>query len=221
MSTKIPRPTPRSGARTRTGVIGRPPDVDGADTRHEILQVARRFFAEIGYAGTTTRMISDEVGVSSAAIHHYFGRKKDLAIAVWIDTTDKAYSRLYEAVRAETTFQNKVGVLMNESYDDLRRDEETALFMLTIREDARRTPELAEIRGDNRLGKLIREIVDFGVETGAVNEAQRPLVQGALSAVALGVTLLSIDVSARRTAQAVEGCRQLFGGTLISPPQSR
>ena len=165
-------------------------------------------------------MISDQVGVSAAAIHHYFGRKKDLAIAVWADTTDNAYSRLYAAVRAEDTFESKVGVLMKESYDDMRRNEKTALFMLTIREDARRTAELSEIRGDNRLGKLVREIVEHGIRTGVVDESKRSQVQGALSAVALGVTLLSIDVSARRTAEAVEGIRELFGGSLIHPPET-
>ncbi|OBB17629.1 hypothetical protein A5761_09715 [Mycolicibacterium setense] len=162
-------------------------------------------------------MISDEVGVSPAAIHHYFGRKRELALAVWHDTTERAYARLYDAVRAENTFAGKVGALMNESYDDLRRDEETALFMLTIREDARRTSDLSEIRGDSHLGGLIREIVDYGIEIGAVEERNRTLLQGALSAIAMGVTLLSVDVSARRTAQAVEGCRQLFDGTLVKP----
>jgi AcrR family transcriptional regulator len=164
-------------------------------------------------------MISVEVGVTPAAIHHYFGRKKDLAVSVWRSTTDEAYSRLYEAVRAEDSFAAKIGALMNESYDDLRRDEETALFMLTIREDARRTPDLSEIRGDNRLGKLVSEIVECGVQTGAVDARNQALARGALNAIALGVTLLSVDVSARNTAQAVEGCRLLFEGTLVRQPE--
>jgi len=49
-----------------------------ADTREQVLQAARRQFAEHGYAGATVRSIADEAGVNPALIHHYFGTKAQL-----------------------------------------------------------------------------------------------------------------------------------------------
>jgi AcrR family transcriptional regulator len=54
---------------------GRPAGVDGAETRERILRAARSCFAAYGYAATTNRMIAERTGVTTAAIHHHFGRK--------------------------------------------------------------------------------------------------------------------------------------------------
>jgi AcrR family transcriptional regulator len=52
-----------------------------ADTRSEILAVARRQFTANGYDGTTIRGIAADAGVDPALVHHYFGAKDDLFIA--------------------------------------------------------------------------------------------------------------------------------------------
>ncbi len=51
------------------------------DTRARILDVARRRFAEAGYAGTSVRGIAAEASVDSALVHHYFGTKEELFLA--------------------------------------------------------------------------------------------------------------------------------------------
>jgi AcrR family transcriptional regulator len=47
-------------------------------TKDEILDVARRQFAERGYAQTTIRSIAAGAGVHPALLHHYFGTKQQL-----------------------------------------------------------------------------------------------------------------------------------------------
>jgi AcrR family transcriptional regulator len=53
----------------------------GPDTRGEILDAARRSFAERGFRGTTVRGVATAAGVDSALVHHYFGTKSDLFLA--------------------------------------------------------------------------------------------------------------------------------------------
>ncbi|MBM7791315.1 TetR/AcrR family transcriptional regulator [Tenggerimyces flavus] len=52
------------------------------DTRGEIIEVARAEFAARGFEGTSIRGVARAAGVDPALIHHYFGSKDDLFLAV-------------------------------------------------------------------------------------------------------------------------------------------
>lgn len=51
------------------------------DTRAEILEAARREFANRGYDRATIRGIAGEAGVDPSLVHHYFGTKDELFAA--------------------------------------------------------------------------------------------------------------------------------------------
>ncbi|WP_410599923.1 TetR family transcriptional regulator [Amycolatopsis sp. lyj-90] len=51
------------------------------ETREEILDAARRRFAEQGYDGATVRGIAADAGVNAALLHHFFGTKQRLFAA--------------------------------------------------------------------------------------------------------------------------------------------
>lgn len=51
------------------------------ETREEILEAARRRFAEQGYDGATVRAIAADAGVNAALLHHFFGTKQRLFAA--------------------------------------------------------------------------------------------------------------------------------------------
>lgn len=51
-------------------------------TRDAILDAARGRFAAAGYRGTTIRAIAADAAVDPALVHHYFGTKRDLFVAV-------------------------------------------------------------------------------------------------------------------------------------------
>ncbi|MBP3087640.1 TetR/AcrR family transcriptional regulator [Corynebacterium sp. sy017] len=50
--------------------------------RDEILEGARRCFAEHGYEGATVRLLEDAIGKSRGAIFHHFGDKENLFLAL-------------------------------------------------------------------------------------------------------------------------------------------
>jgi TetR/AcrR family transcriptional regulator, regulator of cefoperazone and chloramphenicol sensitivity len=58
---------------------------DPESMKARILLVARRFFGEYGYHGTTTRMIAKAVNIDISTLHYHWGDKKDLYEAVIID----------------------------------------------------------------------------------------------------------------------------------------
>jgi AcrR family transcriptional regulator len=58
---------------------GRRPGESGA--REEILEAARRQFAEQGFRATTLRQVAADAGVDVRLVSHYFGSKADLFVA--------------------------------------------------------------------------------------------------------------------------------------------
>jgi AcrR family transcriptional regulator len=58
--------------------VGRRPGK--ADTRQEIIEAARRVFAERGYDGTSLRAVARAAAVDPALVHHYFEGKADLFV---------------------------------------------------------------------------------------------------------------------------------------------
>lgn len=60
---------------------GRPRSDDAADRRAVLLDVARRHFAEKGFAGASLRGIAREAGVDASLVSHYFGDKQSLLVA--------------------------------------------------------------------------------------------------------------------------------------------
>lgn len=56
---------------------------DKTDKKDHILDVAERVFAEQGYDGASTRMISGEAGVNMAMLNYYFGSKEGVFLAIF------------------------------------------------------------------------------------------------------------------------------------------
>jgi AcrR family transcriptional regulator len=59
--------------------VGRRPG--NADTRGEIVEAAKRVFADKGYEGTSLRAVAREAAVDPALVHHYFDGKASLFVA--------------------------------------------------------------------------------------------------------------------------------------------
>jgi AcrR family transcriptional regulator len=58
----------------------------GSTARDEILDAAGELFTTRGYAGTSTRMIAEAVGIRQASLYHHFKTKDDILEALLQDT---------------------------------------------------------------------------------------------------------------------------------------
>ena len=79
-------------SRTRTRL---PP----ATRRDEILDTARRLFAERGYATVSASEVAREAGVTPGLLHHYFGGKRGLFETL----VQRLGPQILEVVRVDTT----------------------------------------------------------------------------------------------------------------------
>jgi AcrR family transcriptional regulator len=86
----LPAPRPRAG---------RPPSMPAP--RERILEEAARLFARSGYENSSMADVAASLGVSKAAIYHYFGTKQDIYDAIIIDVLHG----LTAAVAAEVAAQ--------------------------------------------------------------------------------------------------------------------
>ena len=69
-------------------------------TRRLLLEVARRLFAEPGYAGTGTEEVVQQAGVTRGALYYHFRDKRDLFRAVVEDLQQELMQRIQEAAAA-------------------------------------------------------------------------------------------------------------------------
>lgn len=71
---------------------GRPPL-----TREAILDAAQKLFGENGFAGTSIRLIANELGVFNASIHYHFPTKESILDAIfsnWFDTEANYFRKI-------------------------------------------------------------------------------------------------------------------------------
>ena len=71
----------------------RGPYAKGVERRREILDRAIEVFAERGSDGTSLRAIGDAIGVSHAALRHYFASREQLLLEVYRFAADRSSER--------------------------------------------------------------------------------------------------------------------------------
>src|SRR5438128_3406960 len=80
--------------------VGTVRELKGAETRRRIIRAAWSVIAERGLAGTTTRIVAREAGISHGMCHYHFATKDDLMLAVvdherhyWIEPMEELVGR--------------------------------------------------------------------------------------------------------------------------------
>lgn len=214
---------PRPGA-TTTGSdesrprLGRPPASDSGETRRRILLAGRLAFAQRGYEATTNRDLSAAVGITSAAIYHYFGSKIGLYEAVHTDVHANIRARFNAAVSRPATFRDKLDAVLDEAYQMNLEDPTLAQFVGAVRVDMSRNPELElalHVGAEARAG-FFDELVEFGVRNGEIDATNQAAVRAFLATVMIGLT---DAVSGDRDLHgaAIDGVKQLLDGKLLHP----
>jgi AcrR family transcriptional regulator len=55
------------------------------ENRHKIIKTAFSLFLEYGYPDVTTRMIADACGIQRSLLHHYYQKKEQILLDVYLD----------------------------------------------------------------------------------------------------------------------------------------
>ncbi len=138
------------------------------DKRDHILDVAERIFAEYGFDGASTRLISGEAGVNMAMLNYYFGSKEGLLIAIFERRTSTFHSLIRDIGKNEnTTSWQKVEEYVNAYLDRVFNNN---CFQKVIHQEmaVKRTGELA----DKVIQMIMQNVLEFrkilheGIEKG-------------------------------------------------------
>jgi AcrR family transcriptional regulator len=97
--------------------------------RAQILDGARRAFAEHGYEGATVARLEEATGLSRGAIFHYFDNKAELFVELAMEMNSRFFdvlleSGLDEAFRALTSVNPEWLAVLIETQSRLRHDED-------------------------------------------------------------------------------------------------
>ncbi len=122
---------------------GRPPAANSAETKERILRVARERFAHLGYAATTNKDIAAAADITTGAIYHYFGSKRDLYLAVFEEVEHQVFERFEAAAAGGGTFVDRLTRVLQEAVAINREDGSIAEFFVAVPLDSVRNAELA------------------------------------------------------------------------------
>jgi len=166
-------------------------------TRARVIEAARKFFADKGYAPATNKLIADAAGVTSGALYYYFGSKGELFAAVCDDSFDFILGRYTAELTEPADIRGLLRDLMATSMKLNRECPSLAAFVATASLEARRHPELAPSmeRHVRRRNLLLTERVMASQEAGLIAGDADAIRVGAL----IGVLLRGFSHAATET----------------------
>jgi len=143
---------------------GRPPTL--AAPRERILEEAARLFARCGYESSSVADLAAAIGVSKAAIYHYYPTKQDIYDAIILDVLRGMTDAVSQAVAQAPTARERLRQFMQAHARYFEHHHAQFVTMLvgysgmaiTEREDAARLRDGYE--------RLLRDIIAGGVANG-------------------------------------------------------
>jgi AcrR family transcriptional regulator len=145
---------------------GRPPTL--ANARERILDDAARLFARGGYDGTSLGDLAAAIGVTKAAIYHYFPSKKDIYDAIIVRTLAGLLSAVSAATAGAGSADEALLRFMTAHADHFEEHHDGFLAMLVGyggMENAVMLAKAQHLRDDyeNLLGSIVSEGIRSGV----------------------------------------------------------
>ena len=135
--------------------------------RSRILENSARLFGHQGFEGTSINEIADEVGLSKATIYHYFSGKEDIYTEIILDTLDRLFPAVQDAIERKDTAESRLIAGM-QAHAQFFEDNFWAFAAMLIgfggiRELNRRARAIA-LR--DAYEALFREIITAGIASG-------------------------------------------------------
>ena len=111
-----------------------------AETREALLEAANACLVDVGYAGTTTRLVAERAGVSRGAQTHHFPTKTDLVAAAIEYLFDQQATHFRQVFGAHPTDKRTLDQAVEILWDIVRGPSYAAILEVTVA--ARTDPEL-------------------------------------------------------------------------------
>lgn len=188
---------------------GRPRGRRRADTEAAIVAVARRLFAERGYAQTTVKDVAQAAGLSHAAIYSYYANKQALYGAAIASAQAELLPDYMRAMSEGANLREKIaGVLMASAHAH-DADRNITGLLAAVPMELRRHPELLEQAwaGENDVLAALMSMFDEARANGELSTcASNDELLAVLLGGGVGVALFQYGVQSAD----LSGAMQLF-----------
>jgi len=110
-----------TGAKKISKLTGRAPRADGDNTRQQIIETAGQLFADLGYSGTTSKLICEECGCNVAAVNYHFGSRDGLYSCVLIESHRRliGFNTLLDIANSRDDSRSKLGRIVDTLIDGI------------------------------------------------------------------------------------------------------
>lgn len=191
---------------------GRPPIIENA--RDRILDDAARLFARGGYDGTSLDDVAQAIGVTKAAIYHYFPNKKEIYEAIIVRTLD-GLLRFVQAATAQVSGPEEKLVRFMTAHADFFEDHYDGFLAMLVGYGGMRNvvmiAEAQKLRDDYE--QALRQIIADGSAQGAFRQVDVPITSRAvLSMLNWMVRWYRPGEGRRASAFARDYCDLILGG---------
>jgi AcrR family transcriptional regulator len=139
-------------------------------------------FADIGYVGTTVKLLVDAAGVSAPTLYHHFGGKAGLYCAAADAIADDVISYLSPVVPRDGSFLARLDAVVSAGVDLLTEHPSVGRFLAGIRQAMDHDPDVADAasalrRIEEFLDSIARD-VELGISAEDVTRLLEVLLYG-------------------------------------------
>ena len=193
---------------------------NSAATRASLLKIARRFFAERGYADTATEEIVRRARVTRGALYHHFKDKQDLFRAVLHEEQSRVAAKCTEAAAKENDPWRAL-IAANEAFLEACLDPAVQQIVLIDApavlgsEGFRQSDESYYLAG---LKAAIEAAIAAGIIEPQPVDALAHMIMGSMNEAARLIAHASDKQRARR--EVSESANRLWNGLRINPPDN-
>jgi AcrR family transcriptional regulator len=146
--------------------------------RREILVVATRLFAEVGYEATTLEMIADELALSKPGLYYYIKSKDDVLVQIHEDIVQTIIEQAEASATPEMSPDERLWRLIVSHVVTLCSHPARRVFLLYRGQLSERTQDIIALR--DRYQHLVEAVVEEGIKQGIFRVTNARLATAAL-----------------------------------------
>jgi AcrR family transcriptional regulator len=197
-----------------------------AAMRERLIDAAIQCLYELGYAATTTQVVTDRAGVSRGAILHHFPTKVDLMVAV-AEFAAKYQDKTIRRRLADTPEGMTVYLALTEAtWEVITQPPAMALLevMMATRSDkalAERLPTVVEAFEGKQRADVWRMAQAAGLSDQATIEAMVRLHRAAMRGLAIELSLTGNRREVEASMQLLEHYKRVLTGELATLPPGK
>ena len=192
-------------------------------TEAMILAAACKLFATRGFDGTSIRDISNAVGISNAALYHYFEHKDELFARLVISVIERQCAFMEERITPGDTPTGKLRAFMRAYAEFFEQNSAESIASSRSFGALEKSPQRARaIYWRDRYEKLLRDIIREGIEAGEFRKGDVALIGRAVLSCLNWMYRWYSPSGPMRPSEIVDGYADiLIGGIAAAPAPAR